>query len=69
MRGDAGEADALAHYQLTRDTLSLPLFDVVDRIAGHQWTDATIGDLLLQLSAAMADEVDTLAQLDTRIAA
>jgi 2-polyprenyl-6-methoxyphenol hydroxylase-like FAD-dependent oxidoreductase len=59
----AAEDDALAGYQATRDALSAALFDVMDVIAGHRWTDDEIADLLLQLSAAMADEVDTLAAL------
>ena len=59
----AAEEDALAGYQATRDALSAELFDVMDVIAGHRWTDDEIADLLLQLSAAMADEVDTLAAL------
>ena len=60
----ADETDALAGYQATRDALSLPLFEVIDRIASHQWTNAEIGDLLLRLSSAMADEVELLAGLD-----
>ena len=56
--------DALAHYERTRDRLSIPLFDVVDRIAGHGWNDAEIAQLLLQLNSATADEVETLAALE-----
>jgi 2-polyprenyl-6-methoxyphenol hydroxylase-like FAD-dependent oxidoreductase len=59
----ADERDALAHYQATRDSLSRALFDVVDVIAGHSWTDREIGDLLLRLNAAMADETDCMAAL------
>ncbi len=59
----ADEHDALASYQTRRDTLSTALFDVTDVIAGHRWTDTEIPDLLLQLSAAMADEVEALAEL------
>jgi hypothetical protein len=40
------------------------LFDIVDRIAGHEWDDAEIGSLLLQLSAAMNDEIETLVALE-----
>ena len=58
------EAEALAEYQAVRDRLSLPLFAVVDTIAGQRWSDDEIGGLLLQLSAAMADEVDAIAALD-----
>ena len=52
-----------AGYQATRDALSTALFDVTDVIAGHRWTDDEIPDLLLQLNAAMADELETLAAL------
>ena len=57
------ERDALAGYQARRDALSTALFDVIDVIAGHRWTDSEIPDLLLQLNAAMADEVEALAAL------
>jgi flavin-dependent dehydrogenase len=57
--------DALAEYQATRDRLSERLFDVVDTIAGHRWTQEEIPHLLLQVSSAMADEVETLAALDS----
>jgi flavin-dependent dehydrogenase len=57
------ERDALAGYQATRDALSRELFDVIDVICGHRWSDDEIGDLLLRLSAAMSDEVDVLAGL------
>ena len=59
----ADERDALAGYQGTRDALSAELFDVIDVIAGHRWTDDEISGLLLRLSAAMADEVEALASL------
>ena len=62
--GEMSEHDALRGYQATRDRLSLPLFRITDEIAAQRWTDATIGELLIQLSAAMAEEVDTLAALD-----
>jgi 2-polyprenyl-6-methoxyphenol hydroxylase-like FAD-dependent oxidoreductase len=59
---DAGEPEAAAfdEYHLIRNRLSLPLFDVVDRIAGMRWTDAEIPGLLLDLNAAMNDELDTV---------
>ena len=60
----ADEDMALAAYHETRNRLSLPLFDVVDTIAGLAWTDDEIPGLLLQLSSSMSDEVDTLARLD-----
>jgi 2-polyprenyl-6-methoxyphenol hydroxylase-like FAD-dependent oxidoreductase len=63
VRDGAGERDALSGYQANRDALSTALFDVTDVIAGHRWTDVEIPDLLLQLNAAMADELETLAAL------
>jgi flavin-dependent dehydrogenase len=62
----AKESDALARYQATRDSLSRELFDVMDVICGHLWTDDEIGELLLRLSAAMSEEVDVLAGLPTQ---
>ncbi len=62
--GSTSLEEALAGYQDTRDRLSLPLFDIVGRIASQQWDDTEIGHLLLQLSSAMADEVEALAALD-----
>jgi 2-polyprenyl-6-methoxyphenol hydroxylase-like FAD-dependent oxidoreductase len=61
--GEATEQEAFGGYQATRDRLSLALFRITYTIAGQRWTDTDIGPLLLQLSAAMADEVDTLATL------
>ena len=60
----ADETDALAEYQVTRDALSMPLFEVIDTIASHNWTNAEIGDLLRRLSSSMTDEVELLARLD-----
>ncbi|HEX6658501.1 MAG TPA: hypothetical protein VF065_10495, partial [Ilumatobacter sp.] len=62
--GDETESEAFARYQLVRDRLSMPLFLITDQIATQRWTDATIGELLMRLSAAMADEVEVLAGLD-----
>ena len=67
--GEGERADALANYQATRDALSAPLFDIADTIATQGWSDEEIPGLLLQLSAAMAEEVDALAALDTVTAA
>jgi 2-polyprenyl-6-methoxyphenol hydroxylase-like FAD-dependent oxidoreductase len=62
-RDGVPEAEALATYHRCRDSLSTALFDVVDVVAGHGWSDDEIGGLLLRLSAAMNDEVETLASL------
>jgi 2-polyprenyl-6-methoxyphenol hydroxylase-like FAD-dependent oxidoreductase len=59
---------ALAGYQAARDGLSTQLFDTVDEIARYRWTDDEIPALLLQLNAAMADEVDALLALDAVVA-
>ena len=55
--------DSLAAYQAQRDELSSELFAVTEEIAGHQWTDDEILDLLLRLSASMNDEIELLAAL------
>ena len=60
---DTSVDDALEDYQTTRDRLSIPLFDVVDRIASQQWDDTEIAHLLLRLSSAMTDEIEALAAL------
>jgi flavin-dependent dehydrogenase len=62
--GEPDRSEALADYQTTRDRLSRPLFDVVDTIAAQRWTEREIPDLLIQLSSAMAAEVEALAALD-----
>jgi flavin-dependent dehydrogenase len=59
--------DAVAEYEATRDRLSIPLFDVTDQIASHRWNHAEVSVLLLQLSAAMTDEVEMLASLQSEL--
>jgi 2-polyprenyl-6-methoxyphenol hydroxylase-like FAD-dependent oxidoreductase len=54
------EAAAFDAYHRTRNRLSIPLFDAVDRIAGMRWTDAEIPGLLLELNTAMNEEMDTV---------
>ena len=61
---DPSLREALDLYETTRDRLSVPLFDVVDRIASQHWTGEEIGRLLLQVSSATADEVELLAALE-----
>ena len=62
--GDATESDAFGDFHRTRNCISLPLFEVVDTIAGMGWTDAEIPGLLRELSSAMSDEVDVVAGFD-----
>lgn len=61
--GDATFEEALATYESTRDALSLPLFDVVDRVASHRWDDREIADLLARYSSANAAAVEAAAGL------
>jgi 2-polyprenyl-6-methoxyphenol hydroxylase-like FAD-dependent oxidoreductase len=60
----AERLEALADYQATRDRLSADLFDVTERVASLTWTNAEIGQILIELSAAMSEEVELLAGLD-----
>jgi 2-polyprenyl-6-methoxyphenol hydroxylase-like FAD-dependent oxidoreductase len=63
--GDPAVLDrSLEEYQSVRDRLSVPLFDIVDRIASQQWNHEEIARLQRQLSSAMADEVETLTALE-----
>jgi 2-polyprenyl-6-methoxyphenol hydroxylase-like FAD-dependent oxidoreductase len=55
--------NALADYEATRDRISIQLFDIIDRVAGQQWDDREIAELLWNQSKAMVDEVETLAAL------
>jgi menaquinone-9 beta-reductase len=48
---------AVARYQAERDELSLRLFRVSGRIAAFDWTADEIGGHLLELDAAMAEEM------------
>ena len=52
----AGGPDAVGRYQAERDELSLRLFRVTGRIASFDWTAEEIGDHLLELGEAMAEE-------------
>jgi 2-polyprenyl-6-methoxyphenol hydroxylase-like FAD-dependent oxidoreductase len=58
------EAAALAEYQAARDAVSVPMFDVIDRIASHRWTTPEIASLLKLLARLMRDEVQLLRGLD-----
>src|SRR6266542_3458297 len=60
----AHEAQALSTYQSTRDALSVPMLEIIDQVASHQWTDTQIQSLLLRLSKLMKQEVALLSELD-----
>jgi 2-polyprenyl-6-methoxyphenol hydroxylase-like FAD-dependent oxidoreductase len=59
---------SLENYERTRDGLGLPLFAAVDRIAGQQWDDAEIAQLVLQMNSAIADEAEALVALGSEAA-
>jgi flavin-dependent dehydrogenase len=50
-------AEAMASYERVRDELSVPLFEVTERIAVPTWTLDELADLHRELSAAMKREV------------
>ena len=53
----AGTVSALADYAATRDALSVPLFDVTERIASFDWDADEIKALHRGLNRAMKEEV------------
>jgi flavin-dependent dehydrogenase len=57
------QLEALAEYQAVRDRLSLPMFDVVERIASYDWDMAAIPTLLKALASTMIDELELLAAI------
>jgi flavin-dependent dehydrogenase len=57
------QLEALRAYGAERDRLSLPMLDVVERIAAHDWDMTTIRGLLMELSSTMVDEVELLEAL------
>lgn len=63
-RGGAVQLAALRDYQVTRNRLSEPLFDVTERIASYRWDLVELRELLLALSRAMRPELDALHGLD-----
>jgi hypothetical protein len=60
---ESSTSQPMEAYHEIRNRLSNDLFDVTDRIASGDWTDDAILGLLLEMSAAMADEVTHLAEL------
>ena len=67
--GSSSDLDeALAGYGSTRDRLSLPLFDVVDRIAGQRWDAQEIAELLARSSSASAAGIEATAELLPEVA-
>ncbi|HKH52656.1 MAG TPA: NAD(P)/FAD-dependent oxidoreductase [Mycobacterium sp.] len=60
----ADEAEALSMYHSTRNALSVPMLELIDQIASHQWTDTQIKSLLMRLSKVMQQEVALLRELE-----
>ena len=46
----------LDEYERVRDTLSMPLFDHIDRLASLVWTPQEAAGLLVNFGTAMAEE-------------
>jgi 2-polyprenyl-6-methoxyphenol hydroxylase-like FAD-dependent oxidoreductase len=68
-RGGRAQRDALHDYELTRDRLSEPLFDITERIASYGWDLVELRGLLRELSQAMRPETDALLAFDQMPAA
>jgi flavin-dependent dehydrogenase len=60
----AVDGGGLEGYALERDRLSLPMLRVADAIAAYDWDAPTARSLLLEMSRATVDEVETLRALD-----
>ncbi len=63
---DADRVGRLADYEATRNRLSGPLFDVLERIASYDWTTDDLPGLHLQLGKAMSAEQKELASMRAR---
>jgi hypothetical protein len=61
--GDAALVDALEYYGHRRDRLGLPVFHVLDRLAGAPRDEGETAQWLVPLGSAMADEVESLVAL------
>lgn len=57
---DAAVAGDLAAYERRRDELSLPLFEVLEQLAGFHWTLDTLPAVHVRLSKAMSAEQSEL---------
>ena len=57
---DAECDDAYSTYERTRNRLTVPILTAADEIASFEWNDDRIAELLLELNAAMNDELDVI---------
>jgi 2-polyprenyl-6-methoxyphenol hydroxylase-like FAD-dependent oxidoreductase len=62
-RPGPAQVAALRRYGEQRDELSLPMLEVVERVAAHDWDLPAIRQLLREMAATMADEIDLLESL------
>ena len=60
------DEDAFAGYERIRNRLTVPILTAADEIARFQWNDDRIAELLLELHAAMNDELDVITGFDDR---
>ena len=60
------DEDAYGTYERTRNRLTVPILTAADEIASFQWNDDRIAELLLELNAAMNDELDVITGFDHR---
>jgi len=61
----AGSDDALHGYERRRDEMSLPLFELTDRIAAYDWTLPEVQTMHRELSREMNREVDAMLSWST----
>jgi hypothetical protein len=64
--GGAHDLDAaLGRFAAARDRVAGPLFDAVDQISGYRWDLPRVRHHLLELSAAMSQELELIADTAT----
>jgi 2-polyprenyl-6-methoxyphenol hydroxylase-like FAD-dependent oxidoreductase len=62
-RSGTARTTALQEYEACRDQLSLPMLDVVERVAAGDWDMPGVRSLLIELSSTMVDELELLEAL------
>ena len=66
VRGSGGACpmdDALAAYEITRDTFAVAVFQIVEQLASPATTPDQVGDLLARLSSTMTDEIEAVSEI------
>ncbi len=67
LRGEQQEASAYGAYERTRDRLSLPMLRQGDEIAALRWDQVRIVEILMELNAAMNDELEVIDALGSTV--